>query len=231
MEWLDSARGIAIVLMIAYHVMFDLSYFGISAIDLYSLPLVLFQRFIGMLFLLIVGISLALSESKNNEGYIHHVKRALKLAGVALLITIATWVYPHDAFITFGIIHFIALATLLAPMFFGFGRTNVLLGLAIIGAGLLMNGIDVSQPYLFWLGLTTPAYSALDFYPLFPWFGIVLIGIYAGQSLFTKGESRISIRATKLDGALSFIGRNSLTIYLAHQPILVGLLLGIKALI
>ena len=230
---MDALRGIAILLMIAYHFFFDLNYFGIAGIALQELPWVLFQRIVGSMFLLLVGVSLTLSEARNTKGYAHHAKRALFLGAIALAITIATWVYPHEAFIKFGIIHVIALSTLIAPFFFRFGKVNLLLGIAIIAVGLFAGNIHTDSPYLFWLGITSPDYTALDHYPMLPWFGVVLIGIYAGQTVFPNGKSTLRIRESRplpklVLAKLAFMGRNSLAVYLIHQPVLVAAMLILK---
>ncbi|MBI5227512.1 DUF1624 domain-containing protein [Candidatus Micrarchaeota archaeon] len=237
---IDIARGIAIVLMIIYHFIFDLNYFGIVQVNLQNIFLVVFQRIIGVSFLTIVGISMTISENRNKEGYTHHLKRGLLLGGVALLITAVTWIYPHDGFIKFGIIHLIALSTIIAPFFFKFGKWNVLFGLVLVGLGLITSGIYVSTPYLFWLGLTSPDYTALDHYPLLPWFGIVLIGIYLGQEIrrreifkkstrtnFSKNLSALEFANSNIikNRMLETFGKNSLAIYLVHQLILVGIVL------
>jgi uncharacterized membrane protein len=205
----------------------------LANISIFDWPLVLFQRFIGTLFLLLVGVSLSLSESKNNEGYIKHAKRALKLFAVAFLITIVTWVYPHDGFITFGIIHVIAASTLIAPLFFKFGKMNILIGLILIISSFYISTVETDNGYVFWLGLTTSEYKALDYYPLIPWFGIVLIGIYAGQRVYPHGEPRKMRGESKawILQKLAFLGRNSLLIYLTHQIVLMGILLEYKILI
>lgn len=223
----DALRGIGIVLMIVYHFFYDLEYFGMADINLYGLGWTLFQRFIAVIFLSVVGISLVLSERRNREGYARHAKRALKLGAVALLITAGTWVYPHDGFIMFGIIHFIALATFIGPFFFRFKAWNVVLAALIIIAGFYTSTIFTDSKYLFWLGILYPGYHALDHYPLLPWFGVVLLGIYAGQRLFIEGKRTNSPGMDKL----AFLGRNSLLIYLIHQPIMVGALLAYKILI
>ncbi|MEW6722597.1 MAG: heparan-alpha-glucosaminide N-acetyltransferase [Candidatus Micrarchaeota archaeon] len=226
----DALRGVAIILMVIYHVIFDINYFGIAQIDIYSLPVVLFQRTIGSLFLLLVGVSLTLSDRGNKEGYSRHLKRAGMLAAAALGITLATWIYPHDGFITFGIIHFIAFAAAAGPLFLRFGRLNLLLGILAILAGLMAGGIEVEQGYLFWLGLADAGYTALDYYPVLPWFGVVLIGIYAGEALFPRGVARVRIAPSKPAEALAFLGRNSLLAYLIHQPVIIGILMVLMAL-
>jgi uncharacterized membrane protein len=225
---IDTLRGLAITAMIAYHFMFDLWYLRIAEFDIMSLPLSVFQHSIGTLFLVLVGISLWLSESHNREGYAHHAKRAAFLAAVALSITVATWIYPHEGMITFGIIHCIALCVLLAPLFFRFGKLNALLGLLLIAAGFVVPAIQTDSPYLFWLGITTPDYTALDFYPIIPWLGVVLIGVFAGQTIYPGGRSINARKESRFSRAMAFAGRHSLAIYLAHQPILISILLAYK---
>jgi len=218
----DALRGIAIILMVIYHFFFDLSYFGLADINLYEFEWQLFQRTVGFLFIFVMGMSLTLSEAKNREGYARHAKRAAKLAAVALLITIATWVYPHEGFIMFGIIHFIAAATLIGPLFFRLGYWNVLLGIVIIAAGFCIGSMHIDSQYLFWLGITYPGYMPLDHYSLIPWFGVVLLGIYAGQRFFPKAKPML--KKTDSMGKLAFLGRNALLIYLLHQPLMIGML-------
>ncbi|MBU0532681.1 DUF1624 domain-containing protein [Patescibacteria group bacterium] len=218
----DTLRGIAIVLMVIYHIFFDLSYFRLVDINLYELGWQLFQRNIGTLFILIVGISLTLSENRNKEGYKRHAKRGLKLAGIALLITVATWIYPHEGFIMFGIIHLIALSTFIAPFFFKFGKWNLVLGLLIILLGFYVGTLVTNSHYLFWLGIVYPGYMQLDHYSLIPWFGVVLVGMYIGNKLFPGGKSKLKLPTNE---NLAFLGRNALLIYVIHQPILIGVIM------
>ncbi|MFH0885430.1 MAG: heparan-alpha-glucosaminide N-acetyltransferase [Candidatus Micrarchaeota archaeon] len=226
---IDTLRGLAITMMIAYHLIFDIWYLRIGEFDITSLPLSIFQHSIGTLFLLLVGISLTLSERHNREGYAHYVKRAAFLGLVALSITLATWVYPHEGMITFGIIHCIALSVLLAPLFFRLGKLNVLLGLLLIAAGLIVPAIQTDSPYLFWFGVTRPDYTALDFYPIIPWLGVVLIGVFAGQTIYPKGRGVNARKESRLSRTVAFAGRHSLAIYLIHQPVMMGILLAYKA--
>jgi uncharacterized membrane protein len=217
----DALRGVAILLMVIYHFFFDLAYLGLAEIQIFDLPWMLFQRTVGTMFIFIVGMSLVLSEEKNQEGYARHAKRGLKLAAVALLITAATWVYPHEGFIMFGIIHFIAAATFLAPLFLRLGKWNIAIGLATILAGFYVNTLKTDLPYLFWLGIIYPGYRQLDHYSMIPWFGIVLLGIYAAQRLYPAAKSRFKEHPWYVE-KLAFLGRHALLIYLIHQPIMFG---------
>lgn len=221
---IDALRGVAIILMVIYHFLFDLNFFGLTNIDIHSVPMVLFQKTIAVLFIGLVGISLTLSENQNKRGYITHFWRGLKLGNIAIVITAATWIFPHDGFITFGIIHMIALSTLIAPLFFKLGKWNFLLGLGLIGLGIWINTLVVETQFLFWLGLLFQGYHALDYYPMLPWFGLVLIGMAIGHEIYRNNEAIFNIK-NKLVDKLAVLGKNSLAAYLVHQVILVGIIL------
>ncbi|MEW6036258.1 MAG: heparan-alpha-glucosaminide N-acetyltransferase [Candidatus Micrarchaeota archaeon] len=227
---LDALRGVAILMMAAYHFIFDIYYLGFAQIDLQFLPILLFQRATGTLFLLLAGASLWLSERHNKEGYGRHARRGLLLAAVAALITLGTWIYPHEGFITFGIIHMIAASTFIAPLFFRFGRLNILLGLTLITAGFFIGAVGTDSRLLFPLGVTYPGYTALDYYPLIPWFGVVLVGMEAGRIIFPRGKATWKSRDSAWASRLAFLGRNSLALYLAHQPLILGAMMAYRAL-
>ncbi len=225
---IDALRGLAILAMVVYHFAFDLNYFGVVPVPIFSWPWVLFRTMIGGTFLLLVGVSLFLSERKNTEGYFHYAKRGLFLVGVAALITFATWVYPHEGFIRFGIIHMIAASVFLAPLFFRFEKWNIAIGALVIGFGLYLNSVVVSSPYFFWLGLTYPGYFALDHYPLFPWLGVVLLGVGVAKYFTAWIHAKPDALAWLRQPFLAWTGRRSLAVYLVHQLVLAGLIIAVK---
>jgi len=223
----DTVRGIAIVMMVIYHFFLDMDFFQISEIDLSGISWIVFQRAIAFTFVFIAGISLVLMKRKK-KGKWDYVKRAAFLGAIALVITAVTWIYPHERFIMFGIIHLIALSTLIAPLFFSLGSWNLLLAIVLIIGGFFLGTAPIEgTDYFFWLGVYSPSYWPLDYYPLIPWFGIILLEMYSGQRLFTtQNIERMKNDGTKniLIQKLAFLGRNSLLIYLIHQPILVALI-------
>ena len=185
---LDAARGIAVALMVCYHFVFDLKYFGIA--DLLS-PQAMFwiPRAIGGLFLLIFGISLSISYARNGGMgakalAFKELNRAAFLAAVACAITIATMIYPGEGAIVFGIMHLMALCAVLSLAFRDFGRLNLLFGIILVLAGSLVATIQVGTPWLLWLGLAPAGFYSLDYYPLLPWFGVVLIGMFLGKKIY-----------------------------------------------
>ena len=60
-HWIDSLRGLAIILMIIFHFFFDLSLLEIQKTDFHSPFWLIFGHFIRFTFLILVGFSLYLS--------------------------------------------------------------------------------------------------------------------------------------------------------------------------
>lgn len=231
---IDFLRGIAIVMMITYHLLFDLNYFGFTYTDLNSLPLLLFLYPIGTLFLLLVGISLTVSYAKvkntrtKNQLRIKYLRRGSMIFGFGLLITLVTWIYPHDGFIIFGVLHCIGLSIILAYPFIRSRIPALLAGVLCISVGVFLQAtVTVDFPWLLWLGFMPAQFYTLDYFPLLPWFGVVLVGIFLGNTLYQDNARTFKIKDRSrfiVSRMLCFFGRYSLIIYLAHQLIIVGLL-------
>ena len=103
-------------------------------------------------------------------------------------------------------------------------------GLLVIGVGWYVDKLVVSFPWLIWLGIKQEGVYMVDYYPILPWFGLALLGIFVGYTLYPQGVRRFSLpnlaSLPPLRG-LRFLGRHSLLIYVIHQPILIGLLMAL----
>ena len=228
---IDMARGIAIVMMIIFHTLFDLNFFGIAPVDVYTGFWRYFAYATASLFLLIVGVSLTISRARaaphlTNRGLTR--KYLLRGAGIfccGLLVTVATWWYLREGFILFGILHLIGVSVMISPLFFRFRKWNAVIGLLVIVAGWGISTVN-GPIWLLPLGFHPPSFWSVDYTPLLPWFGPVLIGIAAGDLLYPGGKRRFSMPAPPpvAVSALTFLGRNSLIIYLVHQPVILAML-------
>ncbi|QQR36109.1 DUF1624 domain-containing protein [Devosia oryziradicis] len=231
----DIARGVAIIAMAVYHFCWDLSYFRFISADVgYDPAWVLFARSILAVFLFLAGVSLVLGHGDGIR-WRSFWRRWLFVVAGALAITLATYFAFPQSFVYFGVLHAIALFSLLG---LAFVHTPLWLG-AVVAAGVIALPFFYSDP-LFnekvwsWLGFWQVPPPANDLVPVFPWFGAMLLGIIAARLVLASGWSaRLAAIAPsgRLPRLLAFLGRWSLLIYLLHQPILLGLVYPAAALL
>ena len=205
---LDLLRTVAIVCMIAYHLLFDLWYFYNGGTDPTVGAWSGFRIAVASLFLLLAGASFVISARGRTRRavWLRTFRRAGLVLACALLVSAATFLTDPGTFIRFGILHLIGVSLLLLPFFRSLKAWNILPGtLALL------------------LRLPPPAFRTLDYYPLFPWFGVILIGMGIGHALYGTGKRRPE-PITPLVAALTSPGRHSLAIYMLHQPVLLGIL-------
>lgn len=222
----DLARGIAIAAMVVYHFAWDLSYYGLIATDVTTdLPWVAFQRSILSSFLLLVGISLVLGHGGGIR-WGAFWRRLGVIVAAALAVTAGTyWMFP-DYFVYFGILHAIALFSLMGLPFLRLRPALVLAAAAVfIVPHFLWSSPEFSARPLAWIGFWSRLPDTTDIVPIFPWFGVVLAGIALARVAISTRMMPYLAR-WQLDGPVSrgliFAGRWSLLIYLLHQPILLG---------
>jgi uncharacterized membrane protein len=226
----DFLRGCAIVLMVLYHLVFDLNYFAVYDIDASSGFWLMVARAAASLFLLLVGLSLTLSHSRarllgQEEAYFSRLlKRSAWILSLALGISVVTYLFIGKGFIVFGVLHLIGLSLLLAYPFLRLQKANFILGLLFILLGLYLQNITVGFPWLLWLGLVPTGFYSVDYFPVFPWFGMILMGMGFGNLLYPGYRRRITMpdfAGSSFVRVLTFLGRNSLAIYLVHQPVII----------
>lgn len=229
---IDFLRGLAIIMMIIFHFFYDLNYFDVLKVSFSSGFWWIFARIIVTIFILLVGISLTLSYSrvkKQKKGWRLFKKyflRGLKIFGWGLIITVITWSYLKRGFIVFGVLHFIGVSIILVYPFLKLRFWNFILGIIfiLIGIYIEIENIVFNSYSLIWLGLKPYYFYSVDYMPIFPWFGVILLGLFLGKMLYPEGKRRLKIKDLSnfsFVKLFSFLGRNSLLIYLLHQPILV----------
>lgn len=218
---LDFLRGIALILMIYFHIVFDLN-------EIFNYPISYssgINYYIGkvsvILFIIISGISSSLS--KNN------IKRGLKVLAIAIIITVVTHLFGSEIGIKFGILHLLGICMILYPVFAKFSWYILLiLGSVFIIIGDLFDRIYVDFNYLFVIGLRSTQFQSSDYYPFFPWSGLFLLGIALSKLIYTKRSSLFNFDIK--DNIISKLGRNTLLVYVLHQPIILTIIYLIQKL-
>ena len=227
---IDILRGISVISMIFLHFLFDLNFFKIYTINVNSFPLILFTQPTRIIFVGLVGVSLAISYSRVKQNLTKRqiqkkfFIRGLKIFGFGLLITIVTWFYLPERFVKFGILHCIGLSIIFAIPFLRLKTKNLLFGAVLIPIGILLRTMLFGFNWLFWLGFIPKYFRSVDYFPILPWFGVVLIGIFIGNTLYPGHRRTFGIRdlsCFRLIRFLCFLGKHSLVIYLLHQPVLI----------
>ncbi|MBM3552857.1 MAG: DUF1624 domain-containing protein [Alphaproteobacteria bacterium] len=257
---LDAARGLAVLAMIAFHLIWDLAHFGYAPTNLpWTPPVRIFGHSIAFAFLFIAGVALVLAHRGHMRWPAFWHRFAIIVAAAAL-VSAGTYVAFPTSYVFFGILHCIALASLIAVPFLLAPWPMALAGglFFVVGAQFLASPV-FNADWLQWIGLSTSEPLTQDWRPLFPWAGALLLGVAAGklplpvygERAGVRGEGGSPERKTRQDSAdfraptkpqaphpnplpvngergwLTFLGRHSLPIYLAHQPALFALFLGV----
>ncbi|KAF0813832.1 hypothetical protein IGB42_01511 [Andreprevotia sp. IGB-42] len=220
---IDALRGGAVLMMVAYHFCYDTTLFGHTHFRLLEgWGWMAWRDVIVSCFLLLAGVSLVLASQQAYAGF---GRRWLQIAAAAALVTVGSMQFFPDGYIYFGILHFVALALLIGRACVPLGRHNLWLGIAVLVAGLTLQSPIFNPKVWSWIGFVSQRPQTEDFVPVFPWLGVVLIGIAIGALWQRRGLVQPAWLARIGTGAprwLLYCGRHSLLVYLVHQPILFG---------
>ncbi len=224
LQSVDFYRGVALIAMAAYHTVWDLAYYGLSEAGIGVDPVwITLQRSILTAFLLLAGASLTLAHG-DGVRWRGFWKRELLLIGAAALVSIGTWFLFGPAFAWFGVLHLIALGSLMVlPVLVLPLWAQALVAVVCLGLPVAFSSELFNPPIVDWIGFFTVTPETADLVPVFPWFGVMLIGLIGMKFLrslpvFTWSSAAWPFRA------LALLGRWSLLFYLLHQPILFGII-------
>lgn len=236
LDRLDALRGAAIVWMVAFHFAFDLNHFGwLQPPQSFTRdPFWTTQRtLIVSSFLLCAGLGQA-AALQAAQGWPRFWRRWAQVAGCALLVSLGSALMFPRSWISFGVLHGMALMLVLARL-----AAPLRAGLWPLGALLVALPQLVTHPvfdsrWTNWVGLVTRKPVTEDYVPLLPWLGVLLWGLALGQWLLARGggplAGALAGPAAPLLRGLAALGRWPLTVYMLHQPLLIGTLLAVQAL-
>lgn len=235
-DTIDALRGVAIVWMTVFHFCFDLNHFGWTRQNFYLDPFWTWQRTaIVSLFLFCAGLGQAVAVAQR-QSWPRFWKRWAQVAGCALLVTAGSvWMFPRS-YIYFGVLHGIALMLVIVRFTAGWGRWLWLAGALAIASKFVAADLIASMPALDflngkawnWLGWISRKPITEDYVPLIPWLGVMWWGMAAGQWLLRERRAWITRAMPHAAAPLSWLGRWSLSWYMLHQPVLMGVLMLIR---
>jgi uncharacterized membrane protein len=223
---LDALRGFAMLWMAMFHLLFDLNHFGLIARqDFYRDPLWTGQRTaIVSLFLFCAGLGQAIA-LQQGQSAARFWRRWAQVAACALLVSAGSWFMFPRSFISFGVLHGIALMLIVARFAAPLRVCLWPLGLLAVVLPWLVAHPFFDSRWTNWVGLVTRKPVTEDFVPLLPWLGVMFWGLAAGQALLARGAPLLGRPLPKALSPLAALGRWPLTFYMLHQPLLIGLVL------
>jgi uncharacterized membrane protein len=224
---LDALRGVAIVWMALFHFAFDLNHFGWldPRQDFYRDPFWTGQRTaIVSLFLLCVGLGQAAAFDAAQR-WPRFWRRWVQVAGCAVLVSIGSALMFPRSWISFGVLHGIALMLLVARFAAPLGGWLWPLGAACLVLPRVVQHPFFDARWTNWVGLVTHKPITEDYVPLLPWLGIVVWGLAAGRWLLRERRGVLAGPVPMPARPLALLGRWSLSFYMLHQPVLIGVLL------
>ena len=233
---LDLIRGVAIFLMIVDHIFWDLEYFNIMPMS----PTVSYvlQRPVPIMFFIIVGISIIagrkkkqLNPDQEKKYYENLIIRGLKIFNFGMFLTIVSFFAVPERPVFFGVLHCIGISIVLSALFLKYRVYNFIFSGVVFSTSLLFSLIQINNASIIHLAIgvfpDNFLMHTIDYFPIVPWFGFVLLGIAIGDCLYCGDRRRFRIpdfSKYKPAKFFSWVGQHSLEIYLLHQPVIAGFL-------
>lgn len=229
-EVLDMARAVALLAMLVYHFTWDLEFFGyLPSGTAVTGGWRLFARGIAISFLVLVGIGIHLAHADGIRWKPFRFRLAQIAAGAAI-ISLGTYILTPGSFVFFGILHQIAVGSVLALAFLRLpAMVTLLAALATVLLPLGLESPAFDTRWLAWIGFSQTEPLSNDFVPVFPWTACILFGLGVAQFAGPRGVfawlARLNGRVARVS-PLGRLGRHSLAFYLIHQPVSIALIAG-----
>jgi uncharacterized membrane protein len=225
-ERVDALRGVAMWWMAAFHGTFDLNHFGfIAPQDFYRDPLWTRQRIaIVSLFLFTSGIGQALAVARGQTAR-RFWRRWGQIAGCALLVSVGSWFMFPESWISFGVLHGIAVMLLLLRLLAPLPPIGLLVAaLAALALPWAWQHSVFDTRWTNWVGLVTHKPRTEDYVPVLPWLGVMVLGFAAGRWLLARQPAWWAAALPNKLRPLARLGQWPLSFYMLHQPVLIGLM-------
>lgn len=215
---IDLLRCIAMAAMLIFHTVYDLAVF-------YDYPLDYeqgFWRFVqvvfaGGLFIFVSGWTATLGRRS--------VRNLVYLGLAALLVSAVTYYQFGNAYVRFGILHFLFVVNLLYRWFLCrlSVRQLLLLILLIAACTQFVAQLTTTDAYFVWLDILPLGYQSVDHYPLLPWMAVFSAGVLWGRLALSATVARFNPQGAGRNFVVR-CSKESLLIYILHQPLILVIL-------
>jgi len=216
--------------MAIFHFCFDLTHFGFIKQNFYNDPFWTTQRScIVSLFLFCAGLGQAVAYEQG-QSWSGFWRRWVQVAGCAVLVSIGSWMMFKDRFISFGVLHGIAVMLVVVRLTAGLGRALWVAGAIAIALPWFFHHPFFDSRLTNWTGLITHRPATEDYVPVLPWLGVMWWGMAAGQWVLARRREWLTGQFPRGLRPFSVLGRWSLSFYMLHQPVFIGILMAVQAL-
>jgi uncharacterized membrane protein len=235
----DAVRGFALVWMAAFHFCFDLANFRLMDADFYRDPFWTWQRtLILSTFLLCAGAGQAIAVH-NKQSWGRFWLRWAQIVICAMLVSAGSWLMFPRSYISFGVLHGMAVMLIVARLSAPLGRWLWPFGVVALCLPWLISHPFFDTRLTNWVGLVTHKPITEDFVPVLPWLGVMFWGMAATQWILKRHPEWLAGDRTGKSGdnlglmrlwsisrrVLVLLGQWSLSFYMVHQPVFIGALM------
>jgi uncharacterized membrane protein len=215
--------------MAVFHLFFDLAHFRFIGANLYVDPFWTTQRtFILSLFLLCAGAGQAIAWEQQ-QPWARFWRRWAQVAGCAVLVSIGSWLMFRHRYISFGVLHAIAVMMIVMRITVRGGAWLWLAGAVAIALPQFVRDPFFDTRLTNWIGLATHKPATEDYVPLLPWMGLMWWGVAAGRWVLQHRRHWLTGGVPGVLRPMAVLGRWSLSFYMLHQPVFIGILMLVLA--
>ena len=211
----DNLRGIAFLFMVFQHIFYFYDVSNDYKTSYSSNDIIYYSGlFARTLFILLSGYSIYMNYNKDkNINLVKRTYRSLEILMHGFIITVITYILYPNYFIRFGILHFLALGTLLVS----FLAPHKIISIIVL---IIIMNITYPKinPYIDLITGSNNSNYMMDWFPLNKWLPLLLFGLILGQNIDINKLSVSNI--LQFDNFITDIGKNSLNLYTLHVVIL-----------
>jgi uncharacterized membrane protein len=221
---IDLLRSAAVIVMVIFHGAYDLQMYYHWPIDVFRGVWHIAALITAPVFLLISGASAWLSWNRHRSPTLVWQKafrRGALILALAATISAVTYIIEPVSFIRFGILHLIGVSALLLPLFVRTPRFSLGIGIVCVCISWVLPVLPCDQIWKIVLNCSSSTFVSVDYFPIFPWFGWILIGLGIGREIYSAPDPVVFNSSSQVIlQKLTWPGKQALIIYLLHQPVL-----------